>query len=153
MRCPPLRTLAICALLLASSSGCLFVRHSTRVVRDKETPRAVQFESDAARNQFESGLAEIKPQVSNADNPQITAVPLLFWYSTTDKLSDTAVRNDQLLICDANGDGFITAQEAAAYHTNAQSQASIAAAKKSERAEPSIARNPEDHVPPGIIVK
>ena len=141
------------AWLLGSSSGCLFVHHSTRVVRDKEQPRAVQFESEGARTMFEAGLADVKSHANGMENPQITAVPFLFWYSRSDKLSDTAMSNDQILACDTNGDGIISNREGGRLPRTRPRQRAEALNAKGEKSEVSIAQHPEAHVPPGIIVK
>lgn len=145
--------LLTCSLgvLLLSSSGCLFVRHATRVVRQDEKPRSVQFESESARNLFEAGLADVKAHPDTGANPQIVAVPLLFWYSSTDQLSDAAIYNDQVLACDRNGDSFITLQEATAFREQAGAKAA-AAAKQSAPGEASVAQQPPK-TPPGIIVR
>jgi hypothetical protein len=48
-------------------------------------------------------------------NPNVFAVPFLLWYSTTDVVSDNGIYNDQIAICDSNGDRIITLQEAETY--------------------------------------
>lgn len=152
MRRLPWISLCLAALLWATASGCLFVRHSTHIVRERETPRAAQFESEAARTQFEAGLADVKAHANSLENPQVVAVPFLFWYSRTDKLSETAVFNDQLLACDTNGDGFITAQEAAAYRDTAKARAAAMDAQQ-DTSDISVAQQPKANVPPGIVVQ
>lgn len=116
-----LRCLSVCAVLLSISSGCLFVRHSTHVVRESEKPQAVQFESPQAQNMFDSGVAQAK-QHKESSNPKVLAVPLVCWYSRADVLSDNAVYNDQILVCDTNGDRVITNQEAYAYSSRVAAQ-------------------------------
>jgi len=118
--------LLACIAILCTSSGCLFVRHSTRTVRANERQRLVQFESEETRNIFEGQVGEAKVVKASA-NPQIVAVPFLLWYSRTDNLSDAAAYNDQVRACDTNGDSFITLHEARAYQT--QIQAMVAASR------------------------
>ncbi len=103
-----------CAAILSACSGCLFVRHSTRVIRENEPQRPVRFESEQAQNLFEGPVAELKSQKTGS-NPQVFFIPFLCWYSREDVLSDAAVYNDQIAACDTNGDQVISLEEAAAY--------------------------------------
>jgi hypothetical protein len=130
-----------CAAVLASSSGCLFTRHTTNVVRKNEKPRAVTFESPQSKHIFEGKLAESRANlVNNFSNPRIVAVPFVLWYSSTDVVSDTGIRNDQLAICDVNGDSVITNDEAAAYATRVDELVAQAKAEKAKN-EAQIANN------------
>lgn len=101
-----------CALALATCSGCLITRHTTNVVRKNEKPRAVRFESAQAKNVFDGKVLETREKLASMSNPRVVAVPFLLWWSSTDMLSDNALRNDQLSICDVNGDGVISLAEA-----------------------------------------
>jgi hypothetical protein len=103
-----------CALLLSCTSGCLFVRHNTRVVREKEALRPIQFESDQARSVFEAGVHELQAHKETSGG-DVVAVPLLCWYSHVNELSDNAIYNDQESACDTNGDNIITLEEALPY--------------------------------------
>jgi hypothetical protein len=118
MKITPWLSTVCCTALLAASSGCLFTRFTTNTVRKNEKPRAVTFESAQARNIFEGKLAESRANLSsNTANPRVVAVPFLLLWASTDVVSDTGIRNDQLAICDANGDGVITVDEASVYAT------------------------------------
>ena len=110
-------------------SGCLFVRHATRVVRDKEKQQPVQFESQRAQEFFVAGVHELQCHKQNL-NVEVSAVPFLWWYSHSDELSDNAIYNDQISACDTNGDGVISMQEASTYRGNVTAQ--ISAAEKSK---------------------
>jgi len=100
--------------LLGSCSGCLFTRHTTNVVRQNEALRPVRFESEQAQSVFEAGVAETKSR-KEGSNPRLFAIPFVLWYSRVDAISDNAAHNDAAALCDANGDGLITLQEALAY--------------------------------------
>ncbi len=101
-------------VLLVFESGCLIVHNSTRVVRDNEPLRSVRFESEQARAAFEAGVNEMKAHKKKLQSVDL-AVPFLCLVSRTSELSDNAVYNDEIVVCDANGDGYITEQEASAY--------------------------------------
>lgn len=109
-------SMVCCAVAIASSSGCLFTRHTTTVVRKNEKPRAVTFESPQAKNIFDGKLVEARTNLNaNFSNPRVIAVPFLLWYSSSEVVSDNGIRNDQLAVCDANGDNVITLDEATIY--------------------------------------
>jgi hypothetical protein len=57
---------------------------------------------------------------------------LLGWRSQADVLSDNAVYNDEILACDANGDGLITVAEAAAYRARVDAKIAALEAKAKE---------------------
>ena len=103
-----------CALLLSCTSGCLFVQHKTRVVRDKEALRPVQFESDQACSVFEAGVHELQANKQSTD-ADVLAIPFVCVYSRTNVLSDNAIYNDQESASDTDGDNTITLQEALDY--------------------------------------
>lgn len=123
MRRVSLVSLGGAAVVLSCCCGCLLVNHSTRVVRQYEKPRSAQFESAQAQNLFEAGVVDMKSH-KESSNPQVVAIPFVIWLSRMDELSDTAVYNDQLLVCDSNGDGLITTEEAFAFRAMAKSKAS-----------------------------
>jgi hypothetical protein len=133
MKTTPWLTMVCCAVVLASNSGCLFTRHTTNIVRKNEKSREVTYESPQAKNIFEGKLAESRTNLgNNFSNPRIIAVPFVLWYSSTDIVSDTGVRNDQLAICDANGDSVITNDEAAYYATRVDELVAKAKAEKAK---------------------
>lgn len=108
-----IRLLTGCGLLVCCT-GCLFTRHSTRVVREDEKLCPVRFESPEAQEAFNARLAEMKER-GEGDKGQFAAIPFLLWYCRNDVLSDNARFNDQAAICDANRDGVIALREAEAY--------------------------------------
>lgn len=100
--------------LLSVNSGCLITHHNTNVVRKWEKPKAAQFESAQAKNIFDSKVADVKANPTTS-NPRLFAIPFLLWYSSTEVVSDNGIYNDQLAICDTNGDGMISVQESMVY--------------------------------------
>jgi hypothetical protein len=112
MKWSPLLSIVCLTTLLTFSSGCLITRHTTNVVRKNEKPRAVAFESPQAKNIFDSKLVEVKSNLSSMSNPKVVAVPFVLWWSSTEVVSDNGIYNDQLAICDINGDGVISLDEA-----------------------------------------
>lgn len=115
MKCSPRLAIVCCAAILTLNSGCLITRYKTNVVRQNEKPRAVKFESSQAKNIFDGKEIEAKTRLTGPSNPRIVAVPFLLLWSSTDVVSDNGIYNDQLAICDSNGDGFITTDEATTY--------------------------------------
>jgi hypothetical protein len=111
----------------------LFTRHTTNVVRKNEKPRAVAFESPQAKNIFDGKEIEVKNNPNpNFSNPHVVAVPFLLWWSSTDVVSDNAIRNDQLAVCDTNGDGVITLEEATVYAARIDEQIAKREAEKAK---------------------
>ncbi len=150
-------SLLLCAVLSCSLSGCLFVRHSTRIVREKEAIHPIRFESEQAQRVFEAGVHELQARKETSGG-EVTAVPFLCWYSYMNQLSDNAIYNDQESACDLNGDGFITLEEALAYRAKveeriaAMDKAKPADAKGDSGGPSSVARQPgEPTTPPGLI--
>ena len=110
----PWPRLSLCAMLLGCASGCLFVTHSTHVVREEEPIRPFRFESEEAKAIFEAGVRQMQAH-KDGSSPQFIVIPFLCWYSRVNQLSDNAIYNDQAAVCDGNADSFITLQEAAGY--------------------------------------
>ena len=104
------------AAFLCPFSGCLFVNHSTKVVRDKEPMQRVAFESEQARQYFQAAVHDLQSH-KKSYNFQVSAMPVLWWRSSANELSDNAIYNDQISVCDTNGDGVISAQEAMTYRS------------------------------------
>ena len=150
-RCPSIR-LALCGALLLLS-GCLFVQHSTRVVRENERQRQVRFESEQARNLFLAGVTEMQNH-KQTSNVKVSAMPFLWWYSRGDVPSDNAIYNDQLRACDTSGDDLITVQEARGYRMMVAekvkaNETRLAEAKSNANdaktlAAPSVAQRPQE---------
>ena len=146
--------LSLCAAAFCFNSGCLFVRQTTSVVREKENLRPVQFESEQARQYFEGGVHELQSHKQNFDQ-QVSAVPFLWLYSSNKELSDNAIYNDQISACDTNGDGVISMQEALEYRAKVAEQFRPAEkAKKDEHdssaSKPAFTMQPSDK-PPALI--
>lgn len=120
---------AACAVLGVTIPGCLFVRHSTNVVRQDEQRRPVQFESESAKNIFQAGVVKMSDH-KEGSNPHVVAIPFLCWYSRVDVPSDNAVYNDQVAACDSNGDGLIATSEAQLFGERVQEQIQLAEAKE-----------------------
>jgi hypothetical protein len=124
---------AFCFVLIAVNSGCLFTRHTTNVVRKNEKPRPVGFESAQAKNIFDGKVAEVKAfSRTEMSNPRVVAVPFLLWYSSTDVVSDNGIYNDQVAICDTNGDGIISLAEATTYAARVDEQTAKREAEKAK---------------------
>jgi hypothetical protein len=139
---------AFCTLILGVNSGCLITRHSTNIVRKNEKLRPVQFESAEAKNLFDGKLAQAKSD-QGMKNPQVFAVPFLLWYSSTDVVSDNGVYNDQLAICDTNGDGFITDREAMIYAAKSDKQDKQLAQRDAPKNASPTAEAKAANTPPG----
>ena len=101
-------------VLLVFQPGCLIVHSSNRVIREDEPLRPVRFESEQAKSTFEDGVSEARAHKKKYEACEF-AVPFLCMFSRTSEVSDNAVYNDQIALCDANGDGVINEQEASAF--------------------------------------
>jgi hypothetical protein len=111
MRCPAV-VLALCAAL--PCGGCLYVHNFDEVVRDQEPKRTVAFESEAAARLF-CAAVERQRKASYDDQEEFVWIPFITWISKSRRLSEAAFYNDQLVVCDTDGDGVITDAEAASY--------------------------------------
>jgi hypothetical protein len=114
MRCPAV-FLALCAAL--SCCGCLCVYNYTceESVRAEEPKRAVQFESETAARLF-CTTVNLRMKSSRDEPSEEIYIPFLTSITRTRRLSEAAYYNDQVAVCDTNGDGLITDVEAVAYH-------------------------------------
>jgi len=125
-------SIACMAAVLLFGSGCLITHHSTNIVRKNEKPRAVVFESPQAKNIFDGKVVEVRANQNSLNNPHVVAVPFLLWWSSTDVVSDTGIYNDQVAICDTNGDGVITLDEATIYAARVDEQIAKHQAEKAK---------------------
>ena len=147
--------LVVCGTALpAFCTGCLITRHTTNTVRKNEKPVAVQFESPRAKNVFESKLVEVRAvQNMIAANPRVVAVPFLLWWSSTEVVSGNGIFNDQVAICDANGDRVITLEESLVYAARVDEQVAKNEAKNNEQSndgplhEPTVSSAPHSTPP------
>lgn len=135
MKRPASSRLLWCIALLCACPGCLGVRHSTHVVRENEKPRPVRFESEQAKNLFDSGVKQMQAH-KESSNVQVS-FSWFFWKSQDEKLSDNAVFNDEAGLCDANGDGVIGVQEAYAYRARVDEKMQLIEAQALARAKES----------------
>ncbi len=127
------RMIVCVTALLCLVPGCLITRHNTNVIRKNEEPKVAQFESPQAKNLFDAKVAEARAKQTGSHG-RVFAVPFLLWYSSADVVSDNGVYNDQLAICDANGDGYVSLQESQIYSaridaTNAPAATAVAGAQ------------------------
>jgi hypothetical protein len=105
--------LVVAVLLL--NAGCLFNYQQTDTVRREECPRQVAFESEAAERLFADGL-ETRKEAGRLVQCNRVTIPFLLNWSRSAELSEAAFFNDQVRICDADGNGCLTDTEVAAYH-------------------------------------
>ncbi len=112
--CLKLMAFLIC---LPGLAGCLFVRHHTKIDREKEMQQQVVFENVQAQRVFESRAANpVARAVDGKTN--VVAVPFLLWSSTHRMKSEAAYYNDQIRVCDKDGDRQISEAEALSYNPN-----------------------------------
>lgn len=102
--------------MLVVCPGCLITHHSTRIVREKEPRREVQFESAQVRQAFEARVADLKDKGDKPHKQRTLAVPFLLLWSREEVLADNAWYNDQLAACDTDGNARITLDEAWVYN-------------------------------------
>lgn len=102
---------ALLIAALAASSGCLIMRSKIDVVRQSEERRTAQFQSSFAQRTFQSKALDASARESSGNVSSVT-VPFLLSYNRKEVRSENAFYNDQLQLCDLNGDNFITDEEA-----------------------------------------
>ena len=98
-------------LSLPSLTGCLFVRHRVKEVREDEIRQPVQYESELAQEMF-TDRAEDEAARTRTGSTSAVAIPFVLWWSKTTVKSSSAYFNDQIAACDRNKDGLITEFEA-----------------------------------------
>jgi hypothetical protein len=97
---------------------------------------------------FDGKLVEVKTTLgSSFSNPKVVAVPFLLWYSSTDVVSENGIRNDQLAICDTNGDNVISLDEATIYAAKVDEQVAKHNAEKA-KIDAQIANGPNSTTAP-----
>jgi len=97
----------ICTLMM---SGCLLSHSNHSVVRQAEPLQPFSFQSQQARQRYESQVEHSIEQGLD-DSHSSLAVPFLLGLERSRKLSQSAVRNDVAVRLDVNGDGVISDQE------------------------------------------
>jgi len=115
MRCPAV-LLALCAALSCCGCLCVYNYTSEESLRASEPKRAVQFQSETAARLF-CTTVNLRMKCAREEPTEEIYIPLLTSITRTQKLSDAAFYNDQVAVCDTNGDGLITDAEAVAYHS------------------------------------
>ena len=98
---------SVCVLMM---SGCLVNHSNHRVVRQSEALQPFSFQSETARENFESQVEHAVERGAN-DSHSSFAIPFLVGLERSRKLSDAAVRNDVGNRLDTNGDGVISDYE------------------------------------------
>jgi hypothetical protein len=101
--------------VLSLNAGCLFSYQRTDTVRREECPQEVAFESEAAERLFAAGLESRKAAGLVVGSHNIN-IPFLLCWSDSAQLSDGAFFNDQVKVCDMDGNGFLSDAEVVAYH-------------------------------------
>lgn len=107
-------------------AGCLIVRHNTKLDREAELQKQVVFQNEEAQRLFESRAANPLQRMADGKT-NVVAIPFLMWSSTTRMKAEGAYYNDQIVICDTNGDRQITEAEAKKYNPNDGMQTQVTA--------------------------
>ena len=95
------------------TSGCVVMGQKEIIVREGETVKQVEFESEQAGILFRKTS---KPIISRKDKQNESfVIPFIIAYQTTKTLSENARYNDEINKCDTDGDGYITLTEARIY--------------------------------------
>lgn len=100
--------------LLCPCAGCLFTHASERVIRADEQLYEVSFESPLAEETFQACVAHPNAD-GDGQSGSFVGIPFLLAWARSERLSKNAVHNDQIILCDTNGDGMITNLEALRY--------------------------------------
>lgn len=101
-------------LLIPLLSGCVTFYHKSETVRKDEGRKAVEFENENAATVFHNAVRHSGKNSDKTDNTRV-GVPFVTFYSKTSVISENAWYNDQITLCDTNGDGTITESEARVY--------------------------------------
>ena len=133
MKWSPWLSIVCCTALLAFSSGCLIhPAHDERGAEEREAAGGgVRIAAGEKHLRRQGGRSQNQSE-SEFSNPQVVAVPFLLWWSSTDVVSDNGIYNDQLAICDTNGDGVITLDEATIYAAKVDEQIAKHEAEKAK---------------------
>jgi len=106
---------ALPIVLLCTCSGCLFNCHTTGLIRESEPRQSVVFESAMAQQAFNARA--MSEDVSGETLKSCgVAIPFLLSCSRQKKLAPAASYNDQVVLCDTDGDRHITDAEAMTYN-------------------------------------
>lgn len=111
------------SLPLLASSGCLVMHASEKVVRQDERRERVDFESDFARRSFQ-GRALSGEARREAGGKFAFGIPFIAGFARSTVVSQNAWYNDQIAVCDADGDRLITDDEVLAFGAVEDAEAS-----------------------------
>ncbi len=100
--------------LLTPATGCLFTHASERVIRQDEQLYEVGYQSALAEETFQACVSHPDAKDSGKSG-SFVGIPFLLAWARSERLSENAVHNDQIILCDTNGDGIITDLEALRY--------------------------------------
>jgi hypothetical protein len=114
MRCPAV-FLALCAALPCCGCLCAYTYTCEESLRAGEPKRAVKFQSETAARLF-CTTVDRRMRTAREEPTEEIYIPLVTSITRTRKLSEAAFYNDQVAVCDTDGDGLITDAEAVAYH-------------------------------------
>ena len=105
---------AVCVLAILVFGGCVCFYSSKKMVGENQERIDVKFENDAAATLF---YASLKKQCPTMLESTRIGVPFVTFYRSSKVLSDTAMFNKGVEICDLDGNGIITEHEATLFHS------------------------------------
>ena len=103
-------TIAI-GLSCCIQTGCLLSHSNHVVLRQEEPLQQLTFESEKARNTYESNVQKALNDESNTSHASF-GIPFIVGLQQSKKLSESATRNDVATHFDLNGDRLISDYEA-----------------------------------------
>jgi hypothetical protein len=109
---------AACICLLAMMSvqtGCLVTHVNRKIVRESEPRREVEFETPFAQRTFNQ-LAFHEKRRNASASTRMVAIPFITMHVHSATPSENAFYNDQIAVCDTDGNGWISDSEAISYH-------------------------------------
>ncbi len=118
---PSRRLLPSLLILSLAGSGCLLSHSHKRVVRQDEIRERVEFESDEAAATFHA-VATDDDARSALRGEASFGIPFVVGISHQSVLSPNAYYNDQVAMCDMNGDGFLSDEEIAIFMGSSQAE-------------------------------
>jgi hypothetical protein len=99
---------ALCAIACAATTGCLLSHSNHSVIRQDEPLSPLVFETENARNMFESHVSE---RQSKDEATTSFAIPFLVGLEKSVNTAENAIRNDVANLIDTNGDRIISEHE------------------------------------------
>ena len=107
-------SIAVCVLAVFAFSGCISFYSNKKMVGEDKGTVSVKFENEAAANLFYAALKKQTP--TTLESTQF-GIPFVTFYSSSKVLSDKAMFNKGVKICDWDLNGVITEKEAALYYS------------------------------------